>query len=73
MINMVESLEPVISKELKPENIPFIQKIFPVPPVNISPKKIRRKSNFKEITPLCYWKMPAQPQGYIKAGKYDLL
>jgi len=36
-------------------------------------KKAKRKSSFKNRIPLSNWTMPAQPEGYIRAGKYDLL
>jgi hypothetical protein len=73
MINYMESLETTVSKELKQENTPFIQKIYPLSHVNVSRKKIKQKSTFKDRIPLCNWKMPKQPEGYIRAGKYDLL
>ena len=73
MINYAESIETVISKEFEQENNYLIKKIYPLSPGNVSVKKAKRKSNLKERIPLSNWTMPAQPEGYIRAGKYDLL
>jgi hypothetical protein len=73
MINYMENLETVVSKELKQEKNHFIQKIYPLSPIDISRKNVKRKSRFKDRIPLCNWTMPKQPEGYIRAVKYDLL
>jgi hypothetical protein len=73
MINYAESIESVISKKLEQENNYLIKKIYPLSTGKFSVKKAKRKSNLKERIPLCNWTMPAQPEGYIRAGKYDLL
>ena len=67
-----ESIETVILKELE-QNIYFIEKIDPFSPGDVSMKKATRKSSFKGKIPLCNWTMPTQPEGYIRAGKYDFL
>ena len=69
MINSVESIETVVSKELKQENNFLLEKLYPFSPNDVT----RKKSSFKDGIPLCNWTMPAQPEGYIRAGKYDLL
>jgi len=71
-INYEESIETVILKELE-QNICFIEKIDPFSPDDVSMKKATRKSSFKGKIPLCNWTMPTQPEGYIRAGKYDFL
>jgi hypothetical protein len=71
-INYEESIATVILKELE-QNIDFIEKIYPFSPGDVSPKKPKRNSNLKDRIPLCSWTMPAQPEGYIRAGKYDFL
>ena len=71
-INYEESIETVILKELK-QNIYFIEKIDPFSPGDCSIKQATRKSSFKGKIPLCNWTMPTQPEGYIRAGKYDFL
>ena len=73
MINYAESIDPVISKESDLQNNYVIKKIYPLSPGNISAKKAKSKSNLKKRIPLCNWTMPAQPEGYLKTGKYDLL
>ena len=73
MINCVESLETISSKELKQANNYFIENIYALSPINPSPKKVKQKTSFKDRTPLRNWTMPTQPEGYIRAGKYDLL
>ena len=73
MINYAESIDPVISKEFEQQNNYVIKKICPLSPGNISTKKAKSKSNLKKRIPLCNWTMPAQPEGYLKTGKYDLL
>jgi hypothetical protein len=72
MINYAESIETVMPKDLE-QNIYFIEKIYPFSPGNVSLKKAKRKSSLKNRIPLNNWKMPVQPEGYIRAGKYDLL
>jgi len=71
-INYEESIETVILKELE-QNIYFIEKIDPFSSGDVSMKKATRKSSFKGKIPLCNWTMPTQPEGYIRAGKYDFL
>ena len=71
-INYEESIETLILKELE-QNIYFIEKIDPFSPGDVSMKKATRKSSFKGKIPLCNWTMPTQPEGYIRAGKYDFL
>jgi hypothetical protein len=73
MINYAESVETVTSKEFERENSYPINKIYPLSPGNVSVKKAKRKSSFKDRIPFSNWTMPAQPEGYIRAGKYDLL
>jgi len=73
MINSVESTDTVISKELKQENNFLLEKIYSFSPRSDTRKKSKLKSSFKNGIPLCNWTMPAQPEGYIRAGKYDLL
>jgi hypothetical protein len=73
MINFAESIETVISRELEQENNHLIKKICPLAQGRVSVKRARRKPGLKERTPLCNWTMPRQPDGYIRAGKYDLL
>jgi len=73
MINYVESIETIISKDLKQENNYLPEKLHPFSPDDVTRKKSKPKSSFKNGTPLCNWTMPAQPEGYIRAGKYDLL
>ena len=71
MINYAEGIETAISKELEQENNYLIKKIYPLSPGKVPVKKTKRKSNFKGRIPLCNWTMPAQPEGYIRAAKYD--
>ena len=71
MINYAESMT-VSSKELE-QNIYFIEKVYPFSTGDVPPKKTKRKSSFKNRIPLSNWTMPVQPEGYIRAGKYDLL
>jgi hypothetical protein len=73
MINSVESIETVISKELNQENNFLLEKIYSFSPGDVTRKKSKPKSSFRNGIPLCNWTMPAQPQGYIRAGKHDLL
>jgi hypothetical protein len=73
MINFAESIEIVKPEEFEQQNNYLVKKICPLPPGNVSVKKSKRKSNLKERVPLCNWIMPVQPDGYIRAGKYDLL
>lgn len=73
MINYAESIETVISKEFEQQNNYFIKKIYPFSPGIVSLKKAKRRSSLKNRIPLSNWKMPVQPEGYIRAGKYDLL
>ena len=73
MINSVESIETVASKELKQENNFLLEKLYPFSPNDVTRKKSSPKSSFKDGIPLCNWTLPAQPEGYIRAGKYDLL
>ena len=72
-INYEESIETVMPKELEQENNYFIKRIYPLSPGNVSVKKAKRKSNLKDKIPLSNWTMPVQPEGYIRAGKYDFL
>jgi hypothetical protein len=73
MINYAGSIETVTSKEFEQENSHLFEKAYPFSSRNVSVKKARRRSRFKNRIPLCNWTMPAQPEGYIRAGKYDLL
>ena len=73
MINYIESIETLISNEPEPENDHLTKKICPFSRGNISLKKAKRKTSLKDRIALCNWTMPAQPEGYIRAGKYDLL
>ena len=73
MINYAESRETVSSKEFEQENSYRFEKVYPLSPRNVSVKKAKRKSSFKNRISLSNWTMPAQPEGYIRAGKYDLL
>jgi len=73
MINSGESIETVVSKELKQENNFLLEKLYPLSPNDVTRKKSNPKSSFKDGIPLCNWTMPAQPEGYLRAGKYDLL
>jgi len=73
MINSVENIETVISKELNQENNFLLEKIYSFSPNDVTRKKSSPKSSFKDGIPLCNWTMPAQPEGYLRAGKYDLL
>ena len=73
MINYAESIELVSSKEFGQENSFLPEKVYPFPSRNVSVKKTKGKSSFKDRIPLCNWIMPAQPEGYIRSGKYDLL
>ena len=73
MINCAESIETVSSKEFERENSYLINKIYPLSPGNVSVKKAKRRSSYNDRIPLSNWTMPAQPEGYIRAGKYDLL
>ena len=73
MINCAESRETVSSKEFEQENSYRFEKVYPFYPRNVSVKKAKRKSSYNDRIPLCNWTMPTQPEGYIRAGKYDLL
>ena len=73
MINYAESIETVNPKEFEQENSFLLEKVYPFSSRNVSMKKAKRKSSFKDRIPLCNWTMPAQPEGYIRSGKYDLL
>jgi len=73
MINCVESIETLILKEPERKENHLTEKIHRLSPGNISMKKAKRKTSFKDKIPLCNWTMPIQPEGYIRAGKYDLL
>jgi len=72
-INYAENIEPVISKELDQEISDLLEEVFPFSPGDVSKKKANLKSSFKGKIPLCNWTMPTQPDGYIRAGKYDFL
>ena len=69
MINSGESIETVVSKELKQENNFLLEKLYPFSPNDVA----RITPSFKDGIPSCNWTMPAQPEGYLRAGKYDLL
>jgi len=73
MINYAESIETVSSKEFDQENSYRFEKVYALSPRNVSVKKAKRKSSLKNRIPLSSWTMPAQPEGYIRAGKYDFL
>ena len=73
MINYMERVETVISKELDKGNSDLIENSHPCSPDSAFRTKTKRKSNFKNRIPICNWTMPAQPEGYIRAVKYDLL
>jgi len=73
MLNYAASIETVMPKELEQENSYLLDRVYPFSSRNVSMKKAKRKSSFKGRIPLCNWTMPAQPEGYIRAGKYDLL
>jgi len=73
MINYAESIGTVISKELEKENDHLFENTYPFTPVNVLRKKANRRSSFKNKIPLCNWTLPTHPEGYIRAGKYDLL
>jgi len=73
MIISVESIEAMIPKKLRQENNFVLEKLYPFSPNDVTGKKTSPKSSFKDGIPLCNWTMPAQPEGYIRAGKYDLL
>jgi len=66
-------IETAISKELEKGNNYLIEKTYRFSPGNVFPRKAGRKSSLKNKIPLCNWTMPAQPEGYIRAGKFDLL
>lgn len=73
MINYREGIETLISQEPGQQNDHLTEKIYSFSPGNTFIKKVKRKTNVKGRIPLCNWTMPAQPQGYLRAGKYDLL
>jgi hypothetical protein len=73
MINYADGIETLTSRNLEQEKDYRIEKVYPLSPCDISMKKVKRRSGFKKRIALCNWTMPAQPQGYIRAGKYDLL
>lgn len=73
MLNYAASIETGMPKEFEQENSFLLKKVYPFSSRNVSMKKAKRKSSFKNRTPLCNWTMPAQPEGYIRSGKYDLL
>ena len=73
MINYAESIDPAISKESEQQTNYVIKKIYPLAPGNVPIKKARSKLYPKKRIPLCNWTMPTQPEGYIRAGKYDFL
>ena len=73
MKSYVESNDTSISTGLKQHNNYFVEKLYSLSPIYGSWKKANRRSGFKDGIPLCNWTMPAQPEGYIRAGKYDLL
>jgi len=73
MIKFAGSIDIVKPKESEQQNNHLVKKMCSLAPRNVSVIKSKRKSNLKERTPLCNWIMPAQREGYIRAGKYDLL
>jgi hypothetical protein len=66
-------IETAVSKALEKGKDYLIEKSYTFSPGNVLRKKAKRKSSFKNKIPICNWTMPAQPEGYIRAGKYDLL
>jgi hypothetical protein len=66
-------IETAISKALEKRNDYLIEKNYSFSPGRFLRKKAKGKSSFKDKIPLCNWTMPAQPEGYIRGGKYDLL
>ena len=66
-------IELVTSTKLGQKNSSSIEKVSLLSVLNVSGKKAKRKAGSKDKIPLCNWTMPAQPQGYIRAGSYDLL
>ena len=73
MINYADSIETLISRDVEQEKDYPIEKVYPVSPCNVSMKKAKRRPGLKKRIALFNWTMPAQPEGYIRAGKYDLL
>jgi hypothetical protein len=73
MLNYIGGIEVFTSRTPEQVNNHRIEKHYPLSPGNVSLKKAKRKSGFKKGFPVCNWTMPAQPEGYIWAGKYDLL
>ena len=75
MIVFSENIEIAPSKELKEENISFVEKSNLAAAINISSGRSKPRTNKggKKKTPLTKWTMPLQPEGYLRAGKYNLL
>ena len=73
MTNYIESLKQITSRDPEQEVNYRIEKPYPLSPGNAPVKKAKHRPGFKKENPLCNWTMPAQPAGYIRAGKYDLL
>jgi len=73
MINFFESIETLTTGDLERENNDPAEEIYPLFRRNISEKKLKRKPGVRKRIPPCNWTMPAQPEGYIRAGKFDLL
>ena len=73
MIDYMENVDTAVSEQLEDAKSYLIEKSYSFSPRDVFRKKAKRKSGFKNKIPLCNWTMPAQQQGYIRAGKYDLL
>ena len=75
MIDYLEATGTVPPKKLSKEKNSFTNKIHPASFFNIESQKPKTKINKvnKNKIALHKWIMPPQPEGYIRAGKYDFL
>ena len=73
MINYIEAIETLTSRDSERQNNYFLENVYSLSHGNVPMKKAIRKTGFKKRIPLYNWTMPTQPEGYIRAGKFDLL